>query len=81
MQRAWGIPSDLTSVVSARLSLQVTAICWFGRCSDNGIHFESEGNYVHLDTANPFTTLGSFFRHLLVDLIYGNTGTYIILPN
>jgi len=46
------------------------------RC--NGIHFPSS-DFVHLDTANPFSGPGGFLTHGFVDLFLGNFA-YTVIP-
>jgi len=52
-----------------------------GRCTGDldGIHFVDGYQYVHLDTANPWTSPGGFFAHTGVDVLLGNVG-YLIIP-
>jgi RHS repeat-associated protein len=70
-------PSDWSAFVGP------DAVCGSsGRCSGDleGVHFvEANGEYyVHLDTADPFGSVGGFFQHAWTDVIGGNVAYYII---
>ena len=56
--------------------------CGMGRCDLSGLgtlDFSHNNDYFHLDTADPWNSLGSALLHLGVDVIGGNVG-YTVIP-
>ncbi len=72
----WNFQIDPDSYNQLVGTPQDPGLCPGGRCPD-GLHFTGD-TYVHLDTANPFGSVGGFVEHTLVDVLGGNTVWWVI---